>query len=118
MQSTALDPTWALLTLLVTAIVGTCIGLLLIVLVGSRRVSKRAKRVGSIVGLLCFLLWLFTLGDPYSSISIEALYYRSVNLLPDNGVGRFLKGAKHASTNANQSTNQAPASTNGPAKKP
>ena len=99
-----MDPRWAVATLFLTAIVGMVVWLVLMVLIESRAVSKKAKRIWSAVALVGFMVWLFTLGDPHSSVNIEVLYYKSINYLPDSGFTKILKKGQPARL-APQNTN-------------
>lgn len=93
MQPVIIDPRWALLTLVLTALFGLTLWLVLMVLIESRKVSKKAKRISSVVAFVVFLLWLFTLGDPHSRVNLEVLYYKSINHLPQMEFTKYLQKA-------------------------
>jgi hypothetical protein len=91
MSPVMMDPTWALLTLILTALLGMTLWLGMMVLIESRRVKKNVKRVSCVLAFFFYMSWLFTLGDPRSSVNLETLYYRSINFLPETTFTKVLK---------------------------
>ncbi|MEW6302464.1 MAG: hypothetical protein AB1705_03275 [Verrucomicrobiota bacterium] len=68
------DTSWALVTLLVTAIVGLLVAIGLIVILSSRSISTNFKRAIMLAGLAAFLGWMVTVGNPRSDMSLEEVY--------------------------------------------
>jgi len=100
------DPRWALVTLLFTALLGMIMWLFLMVLIESRSVSKNVKRVSAPILFIFYMAWLFTLGDPHSSMNLEVLYHKSINYFPETRFGKIFKRP--------HSTNAVPVVTNAP----
>ncbi len=104
MEPVIMDPTWALLTLVLTALLGMVCWLVLMILIESRAIRKNTKRIVCPLLFIVFMAWLFTLGDPRSSVNLEVLYYKSINYLPDTGFTKILKkgqGTSAVVTNTN-----------------
>ena len=99
MEPVIMDPRWALLTLILTALLGLTLWLALMVIISSRKVSKVKKRVAAGVAFAVFGIWLFTVGNPESTFNLERLYYRSINYLPQGSFGKIFR-PKGSSTNA------------------
>ena len=88
------DPRWALVTLLVTALLGMVLWLFLMVLIESRGVSKNIKRVSCPVLFIFYMVWLFTLGDPHSSVNLEVLYHKSINYFPETRFSKIFRKSR------------------------
>ena len=78
METLPADQTWGIITILVSTALGLTIALILIAILNSGRLKKEARAPVLFIGFSAYLLWLFTLGDPKSSVSLESLYRKAM----------------------------------------
>lgn len=78
MDTLASDQIWGVITMLVSTAIGLALALVLIAVVNSRHLKQGVRLTALFFGFAAYLLWLFTLGDPKSSVSLESLYQKSM----------------------------------------